>query len=382
MPPRHRQLGLLQTLRHMQRYPLIDVLRGFSALLVVFFHVLSVRDWPNFTTTGIGKLPMLGWVGVDMFFVISGFVIGKTAMDASQSGKPWRHDYFHRRLSRIVPLYVATLVLYMFLVNPDVLRLGWVSVYQVAMHLGFVHNIWHETHGSINPPNWSVGLEMQFYVLMAICAPWLARTAGWKVFAIWTSVAIAWRYGSTVALPPGSSIPIIQFIYASQLPGVVDEFVCGILVAKLLQSNALEFTWPRFLGWGVAAGILLAIAWVTIGTGTVYWHSAPTIIFWRTLVCAGFAALLACVVMLPVSGGWAMRPFRYLGEISYGIYLWHFPVLLTLLDKTQWKGGRLLGATMIFTIIIASLSWHGFEKLWLNRSKEKSKPRALQPLNG
>ena len=86
--------------------------------------------------------------------------------------------------------------------------------------------------------------------------------------------------------------------------------------------------------------------------------------------------------MLPVSGGWVMRPFRYLGEISYGIYLWHLPVLLTLLEKTTWQGGRLLGATMIFTIILASLSWHGFEKLWLTKSNEKVKPDVLQSVRG
>jgi len=357
---------------HMQRFPLIDVLRGFSALLVVFYHVLRYREWANFDPTGLGKLANLGWVGVDLFFVISGFVIGKTAMDAHHKGKPWRRDYFDRRLRRIVPLYIATMALYLFLVNPDLLRLGWVSVYQVAMHLGFVHNLWHETHGSANSPNWSVGLEMQFYVLVAVCAPWLARTAGWKIFAIWVSIAIAWRYGTTLALPPESSRPIIQFIYASQLPGVLDEFVCGICIAKLMQMNALQFTWRRFIAWGASAITLLSLAWITIGTGNHYWESAITVVFWRTLVCAGFAALLACVVMLPLSGGWVMRPFRYLGEISYGIYLWHLPILLTLLEKTPWKGTRLLGATMIFTIILASLSWHGFEKFWVNGRNKNS----------
>ena len=369
-------------MRHMQRFPLIDGLRGFSALLVVFYHVLAYREWINFDSTGIGKLPMLGWVGVDLFFVISGFVIAKTAMDASRTGVPWRQDYFLRRLTRIAPLYIATMAMYLFLVNPDVLRQGWASVMQIAVHLGFVHNLWHGTHGSINPPNWSVGLEMQFYVLIAFCAPWLARTSGWKVFTIWTSIAIAWKYFSTLMLPPGASIPIIQFIYASQLPGVLDEFVCGICVAKLVQANALQFTWARFTCWGLAAGGLLTLAWITVGTGALYWNSAPTIVFWRTLVSAGFAALLACVVMIPVSGGWVLRPFRYLGEISYGIYLWHLPVLLTLVEKTPWKGSRLLGATMIFTVVLASLSWHGFEKLWLGKSRTRVRPEVPQAARG
>jgi peptidoglycan/LPS O-acetylase OafA/YrhL len=367
----------------MQRFPLIDVLRGFSALLVVFYHVLAHRPWPNFDTTGVGKLPMLGWVGVDIFLVISGFVIGKTAMDGSRSGKPWRQHYFDRRLRRIAPLYIATIALWLFLVNPQLLRYGWMSVVHIAAHLGFVHNIWHETHGSINPPNWSVGLEMQFYVLMAFCAPWLARTAAWKVFGIWVAIAIAWKYGTTLAMPPGASIPIVQFIYASQLPGVLDEFVCGICIAKLLHMNLLQFNWRRFVSWSMAAILLLGVAWGTIGTGALYWQSATTIVLWRTLACMGFAAVLACIVMLPVTGGWVLRPFRYLGEISYGIYLWHMPVLMTLLEKTDWQGGTLLWATFACTVALAALSWHGFEKLWMNRNGGRTtEPRAPIPMQG
>lgn len=350
-----------------QRFPLVDVLRGFAALLVVFYHVLVHRPWPNFDITGIGKLPMMGWVGVDLFLVISGFVIGKTAMDGHDSGLPWRQRYIHRRITRIVPLYLATLAAWLFLVNPATLTFGWASIYQIGMHLGFVHNMWHETHGSINPPNWSVGLEMQFYVMILFCTPWLVRTSIRNILVVWIGIALAWKFGSTVILPPGSSIPIIQFIYASQLPGVLDEFVFGIVIAKLVQNDLLLFTWRRLIAWGSVAAALLSAAWITIGTGELYWTSAITVVFWRTLVCAGFAALLACVVMIPYSGGWVTRPLRYLGEISYGIYLWHIPVLATLLAKTQWQGLQLLWATSACTVTLAALSWHGFEKLWMGQ---------------
>ena len=69
--------------------------------------------------------------------------------------------------------------------------------------------------------------------------------------------------------------------------------------------------------------------------------------------------------MIPGDAGWLSRPFRYLGEISYGIYLWHMPVLLTVLEKTPWQGWKLLLATISWTLVLAALSWHGFEKLWL-----------------
>lgn len=350
----------------MNRFPLIDVLRGFSALLVLFYHVLAYRHWEGFQNSGLGRLPSLGWVGVDLFFVISGFVIARTAMLGHLSAQPtWRFQYFERRARRIIPLYIATLAIYISLIYPNILGHGLASLVHLFSHLTFTHNLWHETHGSINSPNWSVGLEVQFYILIAVIAPWLARTHTLKVFFILCVIALCWRYGSTIAMPPGSSTPIIQFIYSSQLPGVLDEFACGILVAKLVQNGHLHFSAKKFAMTFACAALLLTLAWVTIGDGTQYWNSTATIVFWRTLVCAGFGTLLCCVVMIRSDGGRLLQPFRYLGEISYGIYLWHMPVLLVLVEKTQLSGFKLLSTTASLTVMLASLSWYGFEKHWM-----------------
>ena len=116
----------------MQRYPLIDVLRGFAALIVVFYHVIEVGAWKDFPTTGLAMLPRIGWIGVDLFFVISGFVIGKTAMEGYAKGGNWRAIYTNRRIRRIAPLYLATMVCYLFLVHPNVLLQGWISVMGAA----------------------------------------------------------------------------------------------------------------------------------------------------------------------------------------------------------------------------------------------------------
>lgn len=356
-----------------ERFPWVDVLRGIAALLVVAYHVVALKGWVAFPATGFAKLFQWGWIGVDLFFVISGFVIYDAATRAQLSGPSWRSYFAERRMRRIAPLYLATTALYLFLVNPSMLRQGWATVYQIGMHLGFVHNLWHETHGSINPPSWSVGLEMQFYVLMALCAPWLCRTALWKVVVIWTGIAIAWRYGATLVLPAGKTPLIIQFIYTTQLPGVLDEFVAGVCIARLVQSQAMQFTRTRLIGWSAAALLILALASQALlslesivpPSGEIGWSAIAVLVLWRTLLCAGFAALLACLVMIPVTGGWLTQPFRYMGKISYGIYLWHMPILLTLLDSTTWRGTQLLVVTVACTLAMASLSWHGFEKLWL-----------------
>jgi peptidoglycan/LPS O-acetylase OafA/YrhL len=352
--------------------PLIDVLRAIAALAVLFYHVLALREWAGFPQTGWGLVARTGWVGVDLFFVISGFVIGKTALEGyRRNPQTWRADFAERRLRRIVPLYLATLALFIAFFNPQLMALGWTSVYQIGMHLGFVHNLWHETHGSINGPNWSVGLEMQFYVLVALCTPWIARSASWKVFAVWTAVALIWRFATLRVLPPGASEPILQFIYSSQLPGTLNEFVCGVCLAQLAERGKLLYTPRRMLGWAAAAVVLLGLAWATVLPEVQYWQSPLAILFWRGLVCMGFAALLACLVMLPPRGGWLVRPFAYLGEISYGIYLWHMPVLMTLVAKTPWTGWRLLAGTLAATLLLAALSWHGFEKRWLAPSRRQ-----------
>lgn len=82
----------------------------------------------------------------------------------------------------------------------------------------------------------------------------------------------------------------------------------------------------------------------------------------------GFGAALAATLACPLpSNGW-MRPFHYLGEISYGLYLWHLLVLLSLLHMTTLRGQSLLWVILMGTIALASLSWHLMEKHWLTRS--------------
>ena len=353
----------------MRRFPLIDILRAIAALLVVWYHVIVHGKWAEFPSTGVALLPQVGWVGVDLFLVISGFVIGKTAMEAFGRDPDWRRNYLERRLRRIVPLHIATVLIFVLLISPELLIYGWESLFHVAIHVVFLHNLFPSTYGSINGVNWSVALEMQFYVLVALSTPWLVRSSWVKVLLVWVTIAIAWRYMTTLFLVPGQANVHHQIVAATMLPGTLDQFVMGICLAKFNMEGKLRYTHWRFLGWSLVALLLLSAAWMTFSPRSSYWYYPSMVWFWRTLVSAGFAALLGVVVMIPHSGGWLTKPFRYLGEISYGIYLWHLPVLMALLVHTPWRGYSLLRATLIGTIILAALSWHGFEKLWMGPGK-------------
>lgn len=351
----------------MQRFPLIDLLRALAALLVVCYHVIVHGNWTDFPSAGPLMFPRMGWIGVDLFLVISGFVIGKTAMESfTRNPSGWRSVFIERRLRRIAPLHVATLFLYALLISPQILTLGGDSLFHVATHVFFVHNLFPSTYGSINGVNWSVALEMQFYLLVALTAPWLARSGWMRVMMVWVSIAIAWRYATTLLFVPTVASVHNQIVAATMLPGTIDQFVMGICLAKVCIEGKLSFTPRRFVLWTATAALLLNAAWDTFSPRSAYWYFPEMIWFWRTLVSAAFAALLGVFVMIPFSGGWLTKPFRYLGEISYGIYLWHLPVLISLIAHTPWRGASLLRATLIGTIVLAALSWHGFEKLWMN----------------
>ncbi|MBK7654668.1 MAG: hypothetical protein IPJ18_05600 [Betaproteobacteria bacterium] len=152
------------------------------------------------------------------------------------------------------------------------------------------------------PPSWSVGLEMQFYVLIAIATPWIARNPTWKVFLVWAGIGLAWRLGSTLGHAAAYQPPDAQFIYASQLPGTLDEFGFGISVAKLLHGGHLGYSPPRLAAWASSGIVLLSLACLTAIPEVDYWKSQISIVCWRPLACSGFCLCAGLSIMLPGMG--------------------------------------------------------------------------------
>jgi peptidoglycan/LPS O-acetylase OafA/YrhL len=358
-------------------YPGIDLLRALAATLVLVYHVIEFGKWYAVPNTGVGYLFRHGWAGVDLFLTISGFVIALSALDGVQKqGVNFRKPFAIRRLARIVPLYLLTSLLFLVLVHPTLLLLPKGSLAaHIGSHLLFVHNLYHGTHGSINGPNWSVALEMQFYLAMLLAAPWLARTSMPRMLVAAVLVSAAWRFVTMQVLVPGTAAPIMQFVYSTQLPGVIDEFALGIGLALLVHRGTgriavwLTPGWRHFLAWLVPALAILTVA-IQLDQAYTYWDHPWMVFGWRLLLSSGFAALLGAAMTFPWAGSRLLGPLRYIGDVSYGLYLWHMLVLIAITSAMPMlPGPKLLVFVIGSTFALASLSWHLLEKPNLRKYK-------------
>jgi peptidoglycan/LPS O-acetylase OafA/YrhL len=371
----------------------VDKLRGFAALSVLIYHVVELTGWQAFPRSGPLAWFRSGWLGVDLFYVISGFVIAYSAIGLYESNPlDYQQQYWRRRLSRIFPLYLLTAVIFSIAVVPDLFHLkGPGLIFHVGTHLLFIHNLFPITTGSINGANWTIGVEMQFYLLVILLVPWLAKARPLRILVVFT--LIAWLYRAVVVFLVarsgdagfGGIANFKYFHYATQLPGSLDEFGFGIFLCRFLTAKDPGDLglgpWARWLhnGWGVLIGAALAIAGMlsVFWTYDTYWDVPLMVIFFRTAIgLCGFLLVLAAV-KLPFSFPKLVdRPLDYLGVISYGIYLWHLIVILSLKKFAPTPDYRFLLKTILCVLVLSAISWHFMEQPYMERFR---KPKGTRP---
>jgi peptidoglycan/LPS O-acetylase OafA/YrhL len=350
-----------------RRFDNINLLRAFAALSVVVYHVIELGKWTAYPMEGPLVMFRLGWYGVDLFFVISGFVIGYSALLIYRADRAaFQGRYWARRLTRILPLYLATLFLWLALFPPQWNAREWLI--QLGTHLTFTHNLSPNTAGSIDGANWSLGVEMQFYIAVALLIGWLDRAPAWKILIAGAALSWAWRAAMFWSHTPE---PRFIFHYSTQFPGVLDEFAAGIVLAKLLLDGRRDW-FSRPFAWvlaAIATGYLtMAIYWPYAS----YWGFPAMVVFWRTALAIFFACVVGAAVALTqrIADVW-LRPVNYLGETSYGIYLWHLFAIEFVIRRWGWVEVPALLAVLAATIAMAALSWHAFEKPFMRLARRR-----------
>jgi peptidoglycan/LPS O-acetylase OafA/YrhL len=347
----------------------LDALRAVAVISVLLLHLLEVGK------VEVPQVFRFGWMGVDLFYVLSGFFIGSAVIRPAV----WQpRDYARNRILRIVPAYYASMLITIAFVVPTYL-LSWDGFKHILSHLLFVHNLDIETHASINGVYWTLGVEASFYVLMAFIAPCLRRSP--RSFAVTIGLCFAVTYAWRISVYQyGSDDGFERFFIATQLPGMLDQFAIGIIAAYIhLKTDLIAaITGPKRVALGLATifTCVTAFGYLSHHAGD-YWFTFTAITFWRTWIAAGFA--MAILFLLTSHEAWLDGLFRYsllsyTGKISYSIYLYHIPVILSVTAACQAAGlGHLasLVVTVVTTWLFSSASYYLVEDRWHSRSPSR-----------
>jgi peptidoglycan/LPS O-acetylase OafA/YrhL len=364
-------------------FPWLDPLRGFAALSVLAAHLVMLAQLPIPTWYPLGWF-RIGFLGVDLFFAISGAVIlGSVASLQKRNSQGFHRAFALRRLARIVPLYVLTCAVFVVLVRPEILARP--DAPQVILaHLFFVQNLFPSTHGVINGPSWTLGVEMQFYLVMLLFGPWLLRLSMTRLALLGLAIGLGWRALVWWTQVAGQTNPDtnLVFIWQTQLPGVIDEFVAGMLALRWWQTRATRAALP---GPATAAGLSVAalVAWsLVIGSMHAlmasYWTSPLSVIVLRSGIAVAVGLSVAAALSWPA----LRRPLpglRLSGDLSYGIYLWHMGALLlwqaAIPEANPWVfGAAVLGSTLL----LATAGWFALERPVMRAARRLERVRPAQ----
>lgn len=315
-------------------------LRGLAALFVFFYHygALNPGIRLDLSVPFIGaalQFPLgLGFAGVDLFFVLSGFLLSLPFAQAAlaNTAKTPLSTYYKRRLLRVFPAYYAQLGIILI---TGAWFLTWKPLNGASLlaHLGMFFNIGSDPVRPLVGIWWTLPVELAFYLLLPFIAVFL-RPARWLVFLLSCfALSVLYRLWCVEHFASAASGGV--FLAASHLPGSLPEFLLGAsaaLLVRWLAIHGIKKPSPIVLDGLFITATALAVFWlagILFPNGATYWSG-----HWSMLVAP--IALGLPLSLMVISLYWGSRIGRlllanrfmyFIGLISYSLYLWHFVVM-------------------------------------------------------
>jgi len=366
--------------------PSLDGLRGLAIGGVLASHFLNRWPLDSAGDRAFIGLVGLGWSGVDLFFVLSGFLITGILVDTLGAAN-WWGSFLARRTLRIFPLYYLALVLF-WVAGPvaglidrwTLARWGW-------WYWSYLGN-WAFAAGQTIPSLthfWSLAVEEQFYLFWPLVV-WLARGRRLAVVAAGLFAAgplLRWLIVAASGWPVGSAFRVT--------PGRIDQLALGALLAVLLRSPAGRgWLWR----WWRPVALAGTAAFLALGLPSHFdMHEAALEVWSHTFLGLAYGGLLCGAVAGEGTDGRLQRllrarPLQVLGRYSYGLYVVHFFVHEALAPLlARWPAGAAAlttrfgvlawaAAATAISLGLAWLSWHLFERRFLAlKSRFAARPR-------
>jgi peptidoglycan/LPS O-acetylase OafA/YrhL len=368
----------------------LDGLRGLAILLVLVQHYVGDTvyidriDWRAYALFPF----RFAWSGVDLFFVLSGFLIGGALIDAKPASN-YYSTFYMRRIHRIVPLYYLWLILFGIGLYFSVgTKAGFVmALFRRAMPFWtyplFVQNFAMSARNGVGATwlgiTWSLAVEEQFYLLL----PVIIRYSGIKTIVRLACAAIIIAPVLRFALLRSGTGLIAPY---TLLPCRADALAFGVIIAVVLRTR-VAWTWLE----SHRKQIYLAFSFLSIGVCSLLFVRQPLtkplfVSLGFSVLAAFYASLLVLVIVNPgrierLAFGW--NPLVRLGIISYAVYiihqgvnfLWHGVVFGRLPSLTDWPSILLTLVSFLTVLMLAGLSWRFMEGPLIRRAHNRYRYR-------
>jgi len=313
----------------------LDGLRGLAIVLVVITHsfITGYRPAAGLGPFSIGLEPVVlaGSLGVELFFFISGFVLFTPYARAARGERavPTLGHFIDRRFIKIVPSYYLALGIAAFLLFlPGDVEAA--RVPQLVSHAVFAHTFWHESIFAFVSAFWSLGIEVQFYVLFPALAAAMRR---WPIPAYLAMLAVGESYRIWLQVSTHNQ----DFFWVCQLPGQIDLFGLGMLAAHgytRLQKHAADAR-VRTYGTALAVAAFASGTWLLDDFSRVTktlrvedhqsWQNDHRLVVSFTIGALALGSLFAAAWWRNLI---ANPLLVWLSGISYNLYLWHDAILV------------------------------------------------------
>jgi peptidoglycan/LPS O-acetylase OafA/YrhL len=327
--------------------PELQGLRGIAVLAVVFYHC-----HPRFECTWLYKASLWGWTGVNLFFVLSGFLITSILLE-SRTAPHYFRNFYARRALRIWPVYMLVLIVcYLnapWFIGPSV----WNAIKTAPWwaYLLFLQNLFHLSLPPSLGPTWSLAIEEQYYFLWAPVVRLLR--APWLLVCVLFSFLIA---------APLFRMSHFAWITPTHTLTHIDGIAMGSLLALGLYT--LHLSRRIWLAIGLVAIPIGFISAATIAGGTAFLDTALTTFFGGAVL----ASIASTGARNPINAILRRGPLAYYGRISYGLYMTHIMVFVYFgwFDAHMNPYGiagnlAVIVFRLIATTLAATALWYGFE---------------------
>lgn len=414
----------------------LDGVRGIACLMVVAYHIglLTSRETKIWTPVGpdhplFSSIMATAASGVTLFFVLSGFLLFLPYAKSLLFDNAWpaaRHFYL-RRGFRIIPAYYVCLFIIILVSQQQYLqRAHWKDL---GLFLIFFMDSTKATNHQLNGPFWTLAVEWQYYLLLPLIAwgmslivkrgalKWrvwklafcLVALMSWGVLTRYAGLYFA-LFPSRSILVPRSILNIFNFFLYGTSGKYLEDFAVGMLISicytyarSLPADHPFTMRLRRMSMWLWRLGVLLLVfmaMWHFERANVNSWpflnwilKSGPLLNYYDWLselgLSLGFGLCVTAILFGPVGlqRVFAWNPLRWVGLISYSLYMWHLPLILLLLTYVGihfqgWNAGLVWGIywgwVLVVVIPFCFLSYVLVEKPWM-RIGERFRPRDGKP---